>query len=46
MAIAETIGSRALQAEVKETLVCDLQDLTVLIGLGAKFCLDGGGPTR
>jgi divalent metal cation (Fe/Co/Zn/Cd) transporter len=37
MAIAEKIGSRALRAEAKETLVCDLQDLTVLIGLGANF---------
>jgi divalent metal cation (Fe/Co/Zn/Cd) transporter len=39
MAIAEKIGSRALRAEAKETLVCDLQDLTVLIGLGANFLL-------
>jgi divalent metal cation (Fe/Co/Zn/Cd) transporter len=37
MAIAQRIGSRALQAEAKETLVCDLQDLTVLLGLGANF---------
>lgn len=37
--IAEKIGSRALQAEAKETLVCDLQDLTVLAGLGANFLL-------
>ena len=37
MSIAEKIGSRALRAEAKETLVCDLQDLTVLIGLGANF---------
>jgi divalent metal cation (Fe/Co/Zn/Cd) transporter len=37
MAIAEKIGSRALRAEAKETLVCDLQDLTVLVGLGANF---------
>jgi hypothetical protein len=35
--IAEKLGSRALQAEAKETLVCDLQNLTVLIGLGANF---------
>ena len=39
MTIAEKIGSRALRAEAKETLVCDLQDLTVLIGLGANFLL-------
>ena len=37
MPIAEKIGSQALQPEAKETLVCDLQDLTVLIGLGANF---------
>ena len=37
MTIAEKIGSRALRAEAKETLVCDLQDLTVLVGLGANF---------
>ena len=37
MAIAEKIGSRALQAEKRATLVCDLQDLTVLVGLGANF---------
>lgn len=37
MTIAEKISSRALRAEAKETLVCDLQDLTVLIGLGANF---------
>ena len=37
MPIAEKIGSRALRAEAKETLVCDLQDLTVLVGLGANF---------
>lgn len=37
MAIAEKIGSRSLRAEAKETLVCDLQDLTVLVGLGANF---------
>ena len=37
--IAEKIGSRALKAEAKETLVCDLQDLTVLVGLAANFLL-------
>ena len=37
--IAEKIGSRALRAEAKETLVCDLQDLTLLIGLGANYLL-------
>ena len=39
MTIAEKIGSRALRAEAKETLVCDLQDLTIFVGLGAKFSL-------
>jgi divalent metal cation (Fe/Co/Zn/Cd) transporter len=37
MTIAKKIGSRALKAEAKETLVCDLQDLTVLVGLAANF---------
>jgi divalent metal cation (Fe/Co/Zn/Cd) transporter len=37
MPIAEKIGSRALRAEAKETLVCDLQDLTVFVGLGANY---------
>jgi divalent metal cation (Fe/Co/Zn/Cd) transporter len=39
MPIAEKLGSRSLRAEAKETLVCDLQDLTVLVGLGANFVL-------
>jgi hypothetical protein len=42
MTVAEKIGSRSLQAEAKETLVCDLQDLTVFIGL----FLVGGGRIR
>jgi divalent metal cation (Fe/Co/Zn/Cd) transporter len=37
MAIVEKTGSRALRAEAKETLVCDFQDLTVFVGLGANF---------
>jgi divalent metal cation (Fe/Co/Zn/Cd) transporter len=37
MTIAEKIGSRALRAEAKETLVCDLQDPTIFVGLGANF---------
>jgi divalent metal cation (Fe/Co/Zn/Cd) transporter len=37
MTIAEKLGSGSLRAEAKETLVCDLQDLTVLVGLGANF---------
>jgi len=32
--IARRLGSRALRAEAVESLVCDLQDLTVLFGLG------------
>lgn len=32
--IAKKIGSRALRAEAVESLVCDLQDLTLLLGLG------------
>jgi divalent metal cation (Fe/Co/Zn/Cd) transporter len=39
MPIAEKLGSRSLRAEAKETLVCDLQDLTVLVGLGANLVL-------
>lgn len=35
MNIAGKLGSKALKAEAKESLVCDLQDLTLLIGLGA-----------
>lgn len=32
--IAKKLGSRALRAEAVESLMCDLQDLTVLVGLG------------
>jgi len=32
--IAKRIGSRALRAEAYQSLVCDLQDLVVLVGLG------------
>jgi divalent metal cation (Fe/Co/Zn/Cd) transporter len=32
--IAKKLGSRALRAEAVESLMCDLQDLTVLFGLG------------
>ena len=32
--IAKQIGSRALRAEAYQSLVCDLQDLIVLVGLG------------
>ena len=31
--IAEQIGSRALRAEAYQSLICDLQDLIVLVGL-------------
>ena len=34
MPIAKKLSSRALRAEAIESLVCDLQDLTVLVGLG------------
>ena len=33
--IARKLGSPALRAEAVESLVCDLQDLTLLVGLGA-----------
>jgi divalent metal cation (Fe/Co/Zn/Cd) transporter len=32
--IAKQIGSRALRAEAYQSLICDLQDLVVLVGLG------------
>lgn len=32
--IAKQIGSRALRAEARQSLVCDLQDLVILVGLG------------
>lgn len=34
---AEKLGSEVLRKEAIETLVCDLQDLTVLAGLGLNF---------
>jgi len=37
--IAKRLGSRALRAEALESLVCDLQDLTVLLGLGLNALL-------
>lgn len=37
--IARRLGSRALRAEAIESLVCDLQDLTVLLGLGLNALL-------
>ncbi|MDP2729748.1 MAG: cation transporter [Dehalococcoidales bacterium] len=35
MNIARKLGSPALRAEAKESLACDLQDLSLLVGLGA-----------
>jgi len=32
--IAKRLGSRALRAEAVESLMCDLQDLTIFVGLG------------
>ena len=37
--IANRLGSRALRAEAVESLFCDLQDLTLLIGLGLNALL-------
>lgn len=34
MRIARQLGSRALRAEAGQSLVCDVQDLTLLFGLG------------
>jgi divalent metal cation (Fe/Co/Zn/Cd) transporter len=36
---ARKLGSRALRAEAVESLVCDLQDLTLLLGLGLNALL-------
>jgi divalent metal cation (Fe/Co/Zn/Cd) transporter len=33
--LAKKLGSPALRAEAKQSLACDLQDLTLLVGLGA-----------
>jgi len=35
ISLAKKLGSRALRAEAIESLVCDLQDLSLLLGLGA-----------
>lgn len=37
--IAKRLGSRSLRAEAVESLVCDLQDLTLLVGLGLNALL-------
>lgn len=37
--IASQLGSRALRAEAYESLVCDIQDLIVLAGLGLNIVL-------
>lgn len=37
--IAKKIGSRALRAEAYQSLICDLQDLIVLAGLGLNLIL-------
>lgn len=37
--IAKKLGSRALRAEAVESLMCDLQDLTLLFGLGLNALL-------
>ncbi len=37
--IAGKLGSRALRAEAVESLICDLQDMTVLLGLGLNALL-------
>jgi divalent metal cation (Fe/Co/Zn/Cd) transporter len=39
MDIARKLGSRALRAEAVESLVCDLQDLTLVVGLGLNALL-------
>jgi divalent metal cation (Fe/Co/Zn/Cd) transporter len=42
MRIAARMQSRSLRAEAVESLVCDLQDLTVLVGLGFNAVLSWG----
>jgi divalent metal cation (Fe/Co/Zn/Cd) transporter len=37
--IAKKMGSKALRAEAYQSLICDLQDLIVLTGLGLNFLL-------
>lgn len=37
ISLAKKLGSRALRAEATESLACDLQDLTLLVGLGANI---------
>ena len=37
--IAKKLGSRALRAEAVESLMCDLQDLTLVFGLGLNALL-------
>ncbi|MDA0988155.1 MAG: cation transporter [Chloroflexi bacterium] len=37
--IAGKLGSRSLRAEAVESLICDLQDLTLLLGLGLNALL-------
>jgi len=32
--VAEQLGSQALRAEAMESLMCDLQDVAVLVGIG------------
>ena len=46
MRIATRMQSRSLRAEAMETLFCDIQDLTILVGLGlnALFFLVVGRP--
>ena len=39
MDVARTLGSKSLRAEAVESLMCDLQDLTLLIGLGLNVLL-------
>jgi divalent metal cation (Fe/Co/Zn/Cd) transporter len=39
MNVANKLGSRALRAEAKESLVCDIQDVTLLVGLGLNALL-------
>ena len=46
MRIATRMQSRALRAEAMESLFCDLQDLSILVGLGSTACCRGGGLIR
>ena len=44
MPVAARMQSRSLRAEAIESQLCELQDLTILIGLGRTVSSPSGGP--